>query len=95
MIPVSRKIGYGDFVKLIYEHFGVDNRTFKMKITLHFELCGKPKSAPIFSDETLDLMYFLANKDPNFCAQIHVETISIPFSELLEEWTFDEIACFY
>ncbi|KAL4590377.1 hypothetical protein LXL04_003306 [Taraxacum kok-saghyz] len=91
MIPASHNIRYEEFVNLIYEHVGVDKRMFKMNITLHFEVCGKPNSAPIFSDKTLDLMFYLAKQDPHYCAQIHVETISIPLSELLEKWSLDDI----
>ncbi|PWA63955.1 hypothetical protein CTI12_AA348530 [Artemisia annua] len=77
-VVLRNEMYYLDFVSMIYQHVGVDRRNFKLKITQHFEDCGEPKSSPIISDETLDVMYFLAEKDENFCAHVHVEIEEIP-----------------
>lgn len=94
-VPATHEMGYEEFEKLIYEHSGIDGRLFTLKNTLYFQYCGKSKSSPIMSEEELKLMFFLAKKDPSFSAQVHVERVEIPFYELAELWTLDEIRGFY
>nr|GEU57946.1 hypothetical protein [Tanacetum cinerariifolium] len=55
-VVLRRKMHYHEFVSMIYQHLEVARRIFKLKITLHFEHCGEPKSSPITSEETLDVI---------------------------------------
>lgn len=76
-VPARQKMSFEEFVDLIYRHVGVEKLKSKLKITLQFEDCAKPKSSLIMNDETLDSMFFLAEKDESFSAQIYVETVEI------------------
>ncbi|XP_071710014.1 uncharacterized protein [Rutidosis leptorrhynchoides] len=76
------KIPYEQFLDLIYKHIGIEKQKCKLKVTMHFEHCGKPMSSPIMSDQTLDLMYFCAEKDEDFFAQVHVEREDIMLEKL-------------
>ena len=48
----------------------------KPKSSMYLQPCGK--TTPIMSEETLDLIYFLAERDENFWAQICVEFVRTP-----------------
>ena len=48
----------------------------KPKSSMYLQPCGK--TTPIMSEETLDLMYFLAERDESFWAQICVEFVRTP-----------------
>lgn len=76
-IPARHKMRYQEFVDLVYAAVGVEKENFKLKFTLYFELCGKPNSSLITSDGTLDLIFFLAEKDEGFRAHIHFEMVEI------------------
>ncbi|CAI9281093.1 unnamed protein product [Lactuca saligna] len=76
-IPARHKMRYQEFVDLVYAAVGVEKEKFKLKFTLHFELCGKPNSSLITSDGTLDLIFFLAEKDEGFRAHIYFEMVEI------------------
>ncbi|GKD52611.1 hypothetical protein Tco_1281587, partial [Tanacetum coccineum] len=73
-----RRMPYQEFVSFIYRHVAVDRIKFKFKITLDLQDCGNVKTTAIISEETLDFMYFLAERsDENFWAQIRVVVFSI------------------
>ncbi|KAL4583803.1 hypothetical protein LXL04_008387 [Taraxacum kok-saghyz] len=95
-IYAPNEMRYEDFLNLVEKHSGIERLPiFTFRFTLHFNYCGKPKSTPITNDETLKVMFFLAKKDPSFRAQLHLEKVEVPFDELAELWTMEEIRDFY
>ncbi|GKB43714.1 hypothetical protein Tco_0888656 [Tanacetum coccineum] len=61
-----------EFPDLIYAHIGVEKVAFKLDIKLYQELNGMPNVTLLYSDATLETMYFLAEIETRFWGQIHV-----------------------
>ncbi|KAL4583802.1 hypothetical protein LXL04_008386 [Taraxacum kok-saghyz] len=94
-ILAAHEMSYETFAYEIEKYSEIDGRLYMLKISLHYEHRGTPKSSHIKNDETLKQMFLLAKGDPNFCAEVHVETEEIPFDDLVDTWTYEEICDMY
>nr|KAJ0216107.1 hypothetical protein LSAT_V11C300133080 [Lactuca sativa] len=61
---------YEEFKDLVYAHIGVEKTTYKLNISLCYEFSGKSYISRIISDLSLDVMYYLAENNENYYAQV-------------------------
>ncbi|PWA73742.1 MULE transposase domain-containing protein [Artemisia annua] len=80
---------YEEFIDLVYAHVGVERASFKVNISLYYQFQGISKISLIRSDESLDTIYFLAEKDENYWGQVRVEVEKISHGQPKNSVTVD------
>ena len=61
---------YDEFNDLIYAHLRVDKTTYKLNISLYNQFGGISNISRVFSDSSLEVMYYMAENDENYCGQV-------------------------
>ncbi|KAL4555227.1 hypothetical protein LXL04_037838 [Taraxacum kok-saghyz] len=70
---VRHKMGYDEFKDLVYAHLRVDKTAYKLNISLCYQFGGVSNISRVISDSCLEVMYYLAENDENYCGQVWVD----------------------
>ncbi|KAL4575286.1 hypothetical protein LXL04_022128 [Taraxacum kok-saghyz] len=92
---VRHKMGYDEFKDLVYAHLRVDKTSYKLNISLCYQFGGISNISRVISDSCLEVMYYLAENDENYCGQVWVDIEKITpgntsFVDLLRNFEVSE-----